>query len=308
MLLLLIANEELIKSQLPQPINCDHNSARAERAKRACRGRPAKRQNLTAANKGKLVLKKWTQIRDSCCKYIRKRKNKRHFSPKPYKYFQELAFLQKVAYIPYSRINEENDEGDEESESEGKVSDVEQETDTSNCAEVLIYSGDEIPNEESSGIAVKEENKIDFSAFQRNPYEVDDTMTKYLNSSNAPKQKEDDPNLHFFKGILPAVSTLNEDETLQFQSGVLTLLQTIKKQRQIQKQSPVEVNPMEMVGANEGSAVHRRYVLVVLQLQRYAAAGVVQGGGTAIVPMVTTRQWREVVPKRNVLHSGYRHS
>ncbi|XP_073956557.1 uncharacterized protein [Choristoneura fumiferana] len=185
---------------------------------------------------GKLVLKKWTQIRDSCCKYIRKRKNKRHFSPKPYKYFQELAFLQKVAYIPYSRINEENDEGDEESESEGKVSDVEQETDTSNCAEVLIYSGDEIPNEESSGIAVKEENKIDFSAFQRNPYEVDDTMTKYLNSSNAPKQKEDDPNLHFFKGILPAVSTLNEDETLQFQSGVLTLLQTIKKQRQIQKQ------------------------------------------------------------------------
>lgn len=185
---------------------------------------------------GKLVLKKWTQTRDSCCKYIKKRKSKTQFSLKPYKYFKELAFLQKVAYIPCSRISEENDEGEEESENEGKMSDVEDETDTSNCAEVLIYSGDEIPNEGSSGVPVKEENKIDISAFQRNPYEVDEMMTTYLSSSNVPKPKEDDPNLHFFKGILPTVSTLDADETLQFQSGVLSLLQTIRKQRQIQKQ------------------------------------------------------------------------
>ncbi|CAG4958221.1 unnamed protein product [Colias eurytheme] len=69
-------------------------------------------------------------------------------------------------------------------------------------------------------------------AIKRNLNEVDTKMIEYMNDQLKKGRNEpENPNLSFFKGILPQLSSLNEDQMLEFQSGVLNLLQNIKSRR-----------------------------------------------------------------------------
>ncbi|CAG9836176.1 unnamed protein product [Diabrotica balteata] len=61
--------------------------------------------------------------------------------------------------------------------------------------------------------------------------EIDDKMAKYLDSRMT--QAKENPNLLFFKGMLPAVDLFTMDETLEFQAGVLALIQKIKGRNRV---------------------------------------------------------------------------
>ncbi|XP_026744341.1 uncharacterized protein LOC113505729 [Trichoplusia ni] len=69
-------------------------------------------------------------------------------------------------------------------------------------------------------------------AIKRNVNEVDAKMIEYMNDElKKTKNEFEDPNLSFFKGLLPQLASLNGDQILEFQSGVINLLQNIKSRR-----------------------------------------------------------------------------
>ncbi|KAI4454943.1 madf domain transcription factor [Holotrichia oblita] len=170
----------------------------------------------------KIVLKKWTQVRDSWSKDIKKRKDEKKSGSsastyKPYKYSDQLAFLKKIIDTTVGQESGETNEG-----VQGCVSHFEKGTENAKD----IQSTKE--GSTNSNIETKHEKK---NSAKRKQAEVDNKIIKFLDNVDVHKQKDEHPLLHFFKSLLPIASSLTVDETLQFQAGVINLLQNIKRQR-----------------------------------------------------------------------------
>ncbi|XP_063622935.1 uncharacterized protein LOC134795012 [Cydia splendana] len=156
---------------------------------------------------GKLVVTKWTNLRDA---WMRANKNEVQKSGagaktnKPYIYKEQMQFLKKIA--------EPNRTHDSVSE---RPTDVYSETGKSTDT-----------NPEESLSSARRKRKLT---------DLDEKMCQFLDSrmsTDQGKDTKDHPMLSFFKGILPSVVSFDDDEILELQSGVLSLIQNIKKKRQ----------------------------------------------------------------------------
>ncbi|VEN64519.1 unnamed protein product [Callosobruchus maculatus] len=162
---------------------------------------------------GKLVLRKWTQTRDSWMKAMKKRKNQRSSAKRsrPYIYHEEMSFLKKIINLSDSV------DGD---------------------ASTSVDFTDEEGVVEEDAVAQKR---------TRMPIrnDMDAKILKFMeHQMNGPKEQENRHNA-FFKSILPTLLLLDDDQTLQFQAGVINLLQNIKSQ------SLTFVNPPPSLRSNE---------------------------------------------------------
>lgn len=169
---------------------------------------------------GKLVVKKWTQTRDSWMRSIKKRGKSSDPSTKRsrlYIYRKEMSFLKKVIDRAVTR-------------------------ETTNELTIRIEGNDEETRteENESGTARNEENFKDtvrkecISDTQRKRKTSEEDEKKSFDNRQAnlaPKEDSENHHLLFFKSILPFSSLFDDDQTLEFQSSVLNSLQKIKRQR-----------------------------------------------------------------------------
>jgi hypothetical protein len=175
---------------------------------------------------GKYVIKKWNSTRDAWIRtLVEKKKLKKSgaatSNTKPYKFHNQMLFLKKVVTpgethenVP-DNINETNKSDNTETEDINKENEEEPD-------QIMEQSSSDRQN-----IAPPKRKAI-----KRNLNEVDTKMIEYMNDQLKKGRIEpENPNLSFFKGILPQLSSLNEDQMLEFQSGVLNLLQNIKSRR-----------------------------------------------------------------------------
>ncbi|CAH1962104.1 unnamed protein product [Acanthoscelides obtectus] len=175
---------------------------------------------------GKLILKKWTYIRDSWMKALKKHKDQKTSgtSTKPsrlYIYNEQMSFLKKITDSTVCHENTNNENNTE-------IEDLD--------AEVIEESvPPEQPNMEANQSG---STPISTSTARRKRSinEVDAKMMRFIdhqiNLSKVSTVKEDENrHLTFFKSILPSLSSFDEDETLEFQSSVLSLLQNMRAKK-----------------------------------------------------------------------------
>ncbi|CAH1980813.1 unnamed protein product [Acanthoscelides obtectus] len=163
---------------------------------------------------GKLILKKWTYIRDSWMKALKKHKDQKTSgtSTKPsrlYIYNEQMSFLKKITDSTVCHENTNNENNTE-------IEDLD--------AEVIEESvPPEQPNMEANQSG---STPISTSTARRKRSinEVDAKMMRFIdhqiNLSKVSTVKEDENrHLTFFKSLLPSLSSFDEDETLEFQSS-----------------------------------------------------------------------------------------
>lgn len=179
---------------------------------------------------GKLVLKKWTYVRDSWMKSLKKHKEQKRSGTcsKPsrlYVFNDQMSFLKKVtdSAVPHESIHTDKEE------------DVNEEAGTKVTAST---KQDVTETHEPSSVPST-------STTRRKRCELDAKMMRFIDHqmtlSKVQKNNEDESrHLTFFKSLLPSLSLLDEDETLEFQTNVLNLLQNIraKKRRRVDSQMP----------------------------------------------------------------------
>ncbi|CAH1957190.1 unnamed protein product [Acanthoscelides obtectus] len=177
------------------------------------------------------VVRKWTQIRDSWSKDVKKRRELKMLGDpgysKAYKFHKQLSFLKKI--IDTSDIDGENEESREHNQiSEEKV--IEHEKGNEHAISPMIENvkKDDKDMMKERSTATPSKGSVHGRSLKRKRIEVYDKMLQYLDR----EEKNENPQLHFFKSLLPIISTFDIDETLEFQYGVISLVQSIKRQRQ----------------------------------------------------------------------------
>ncbi|XP_045451562.1 uncharacterized protein LOC123660549 [Melitaea cinxia] len=139
----------------------------------------------------KLVMKKWTNIRDAWRKTVSE--DKRKF--KPYIYHEQLKFLKKnLSY----KSNDCSD-GDAAKDND------------SDAADSLASYG----NKPARRVKTQDDER-------------DSSMNQSIQFMDM-KNNWEDAHISFFKGLLPSLSKLDDDETLEFQAGVIRLLQEMRR-------------------------------------------------------------------------------
>lgn len=164
-------------------------------------------------------MKKWTQIRDSWMKSVKKQKNEKRSgsSVKPsrlYLYHNQMCFLKKITGSIFAQ--ESTDDNTINDESGGR------EIEESEKNRTVLKSSVNQPSTGAFGTQKKRKSET--------MHELDVKMLKFIDHQmhNVPRNEEN-RHLSFFKGLLLSMSSLNEDQTLEFQAGVISLLQRIKK-------------------------------------------------------------------------------
>ncbi|XP_045478973.1 uncharacterized protein LOC123683977 [Harmonia axyridis] len=152
---------------------------------------------------GKSVSDKWNNIRDTWRKSMKNKKDEKKSGSaakksRRYIHEEQLMFLKKV-YEP--RSTQES---------------------IQNCDEGNVQSG---PSNAT------EFRKPSIPKSTKSTTDVDEKISKFLDSRMT--QQKENPNLLFFKGVLPAVDSFTMDETLEFQAGVLALIQKIKGRNRV---------------------------------------------------------------------------
>ncbi|KAL0858760.1 hypothetical protein ABMA27_011233 [Loxostege sticticalis] len=188
---------------------------------------------------GKLVLKKWTQMRDSWSKDFKRRKRQKKsgclVTKRPYRYYKQLSFLKKVIDTGHDS-EESSDEEDTDNESEEDNILLKIHSQSKRKTEVTEQRNDTSAGDrDANTLEETRDTKNEEMVLKRKKIVVFDKMIKLLDDANDRKRQKSEENqhLHFFKSLLPITSTLNPDETLQFQGGVIKLLQDIKRQRNL---------------------------------------------------------------------------
>ncbi|XP_050668541.1 uncharacterized protein LOC126967889 [Leptidea sinapis] len=173
---------------------------------------------------GKYVIKKWNSTRDAWIRTLSEKKKLKKSgaaasNTKPYKYHNQMLFLKKV--VTPGDTHENVPANDNITETVESNKDNEDEPD-----QITEQSGSD-RQKERQNLAPPQRKAI-----KRNVNEVDAKMIEYMNDQLKKSKNEfEDPNLSFFKGILPQLASLNGDQILEFQSGVINLLQNIKSRR-----------------------------------------------------------------------------
>ncbi|GBP96880.1 hypothetical protein EVAR_98814_1 [Eumeta japonica] len=176
----------------------------------------------------KYVIKKWNTTRDAWIRTLSEKKKLKKSgasasNTKPYKYHNQMVFLEKVV-TP----------GETHENVPGNVNETNKSDNISETEEINKENEEEPGQimEQSSSDRQKKRENLAQKANKRNLNEVDTKMIEYMNDQlEKSKNEPEDPNLSLFKGILPQLSSLNEHQILEFQSGVINLLQNIKSRR-----------------------------------------------------------------------------
>lgn len=186
---------------------------------------------------GKLVVKKWSQIRDTWMRGIKKQKQikKTGEAKKPsklYVFHEQMSFLKKLI-TDTDVAHESTDKDTNEEINEGTITEEK-----------------EIAGSEESHNDIEQSQKKNLTAENRRKRkinEVDAKMMTFIDHQISASQRESHKNRHltFFESLLPSMTSLTDDETLEFQAGVIGLLRNIKRQKQTLPNNRPQINDRE---------------------------------------------------------------
>ncbi|XP_041982551.1 uncharacterized protein LOC121735704 [Aricia agestis] len=180
----------------------------------------------------KLIMQKWTHIRDSYHRSYKKIQDQKRSgsggkTAKPYVYSKQLSFLQKVIQ-PKEIICDVTAEYDTESDNSTEYENQKNDAEVNETFETYsIETHDNMTLTTESPIP----KRIAKRSLENAISPVDAKIIKFMDSySNEPKTMN--RHLSFFNGILPSLDKFDDDEVLEFQMGVLQLIKKIKNNRQ----------------------------------------------------------------------------
>ncbi|XP_066151525.1 uncharacterized protein [Euwallacea fornicatus] len=153
----------------------------------------------------KLVIKKWTQVRDSWMKSMKK-----YTRSRPYIYHNQMSFLEKIMDTPSSA----NDDSLEPCIIKEEITEDEH----------IIIEQPETVAATSSISDMRKRKRMDAIEDMGNT-----KVFKYIDHQLV--DSEENRHLSFFKSLLPSLALFDDDQTLEFQGRVIRLLQDIKKTR-----------------------------------------------------------------------------
>ncbi|CAG9771658.1 unnamed protein product [Ceutorhynchus assimilis] len=156
----------------------------------------------------KLVKSRWSNLRDSWIKHMKKRMQPDCRLTRNYTYHDQMLFLTNV----YQFELDDNFFGTEE-----------------NVCETIIVKEEKFSSEDDdsspSVIFYPQLEPKPSVSYKRNIEEVEETSEEEM--------KLDGENRHisFFKAIIPSINEFQDSQTLEFQIGVLELIRSIKKKK-----------------------------------------------------------------------------
>ncbi|CAH2006365.1 unnamed protein product [Acanthoscelides obtectus] len=167
---------------------------------------------------GKMVMKKWANIRDNwmkCHKKINEEKKSGAGAKKIRKYlfYEELRFLQKIAdhRVTFSNISENDDQSNTEA--------LNAQTD----AAIAIAETQNLPRAEKN-ICTKKKSKSKVGS-----NDLDEKMRKVIDASLEQNQTR---MMSFFRGIAPTVETFSDEDIVTFQYEVMKIIKNITCKKQ----------------------------------------------------------------------------
>ncbi|XP_072390184.1 uncharacterized protein [Diabrotica undecimpunctata] len=167
-----------------------------------------KYKDNTASIAGKLVMKKWRQMRDARARTLKDKKN------------CKTSGSAVSNTLVSAKQTEEHTEDDTTTSNEPTNEDD---------SVTTMTQLDNDSQKDKQNLAPLPKRR---APAERNLNEIDAKMMSYIDYQIKPKKiEQDDRNLSFLKGILPSLALLDDDQTLEFQSGVINLLQNIKHRR-----------------------------------------------------------------------------
>lgn len=173
---------------------------------------------LSLSVSGKMLIKKWKNVRDQYVKSVKRRKGKSGSAAKTtknYIFHEQLSFLKGTVEM---RETESSLDVDLENSPQGLDDTREDNEEVNEDTDVV-----EKPREVNKVKVFKGPSK-------RKKVDIEKEIMEHLS--------KEDRHLSFFKGLLPSVNEFSDDETLQFQSLVINAIQNIKKARQNTGQHP----------------------------------------------------------------------
>nr|CAH7747850.1 unnamed protein product [Callosobruchus chinensis] len=206
------------------------------------------------------VQRKWTNLRDTWKKYIRKeaglkKSNRDRKNKKKYIYHDQMLFLQKNFQMSDTEANEscsQNFTDDSSDQAQPKVStskqikkrkedqleDYEFEEssyrveDNWNMTSPTSLNANDLDSNDSADDSI---DPIFISNRTESTGKSSQLLTSNQNKKRRFNQSEEKPeenrHMYFFRGVLPSLIGFDEDQTLEFQTGVLSVIRNIKASR-----------------------------------------------------------------------------
>ncbi|XP_068207667.1 uncharacterized protein [Palaemon carinicauda] len=178
---------------------------------------------------GKLVYKRWRNVKDNWLKaqrkfYERRRSGSGVKTAKLYLYNEPLSFLKKNLHFRETEdcINADEDTVDPKTEDE----DYEVTKTTKESSRTIVQAAIE-----SSRRTVRATNGSSRPTVLPTNESTKRKVFDTVESSVKTMEGGENRHLSFFKGIIPSLEGFSEEETIHFQMGVLSLVQNIRQAR-----------------------------------------------------------------------------